>query len=188
MLLATSPENQKGIYLLASAYREKKMYDLSTASFNKITADSDLYASARINMGMILKQENRIEEAMGIIKEGILRKKDTPGFYLFLSSLQEGNKDLAAAEGTLKEGLLASPENIDLHYSLGVFFEKTDRFQESIREMEIVLKNNPDHVDALNFIGYLYADKGINLEKAEIMIKKALQLKPENGYIMDSML
>jgi tetratricopeptide (TPR) repeat protein len=163
------------------------MHDQAMVSFEKITADSELYASARINIGMILKQENRREEAVQTIREAILRKKDTPGFYLFLSSLQEGNGDLPAAKKTLEEGLLVSPENVDLHYNLGVLYEKTNHFQESIKEMEIVLKNNPDHADALNFIGYLYADQGINLEHAEIMLKKALQLKPDNGYVMDSM-
>jgi tetratricopeptide (TPR) repeat protein len=157
------------------------------ASFDKIIPESDLYTSARINMGMILKQENKTAEAMAMIREAIRKKKDAPGFYLFLSTLQEGNKDFAAAEKTLKEGLLASQGNTDLHYSLGVLYEKTDRFQESIQEMEIVIKNDPEHADALNFIGYIYADKGINLEKAEIMIKKALRLKPDNGYVLDSM-
>ncbi|MBW2652719.1 MAG: tetratricopeptide repeat protein, partial [Deltaproteobacteria bacterium] len=46
---------------------------------------------------------------------------------------------------------------------------------------------NPDNADALNYIGYTYADKGINLDKAEKLIKRALELKPQDGYIIDSM-
>jgi tetratricopeptide (TPR) repeat protein len=53
--------------------------------------------------------------------------------------------------------------------------------------MEAILKENPDHADALNFLGYTYAEKGIKLDDAEKMIKKALQLKPGNGYMLDSL-
>ena len=53
--------------------------------------------------------------------------------------------------------------------------------------MEQVLRLNPDQANALNFIGYTWAEKGINLDKAEEMIKKALKLKPGDGYIQDSL-
>jgi tetratricopeptide (TPR) repeat protein len=53
--------------------------------------------------------------------------------------------------------------------------------------MEVVLEVDPENAEALNFIGYTYADKGIHLEKAEILIKKALELKPGNGYMIDSL-
>ena len=79
------------------------------------------------------------------------------------------------------------PDSVDLYYGLGVLFEKTDRFEESIAAMKTVLKFDPDHAEALNFIGYLYADRGIHLDEAERMIKKALPLKPGNGYMIDSL-
>jgi tetratricopeptide (TPR) repeat protein len=83
--------------------------------------------------------------------------------------------------------MLLLPQNVDLYYSLGVLYEKTNRFEESIHQMRTLLKIDPDHADALNFIGYSYADRGINLGEAEKMIQKALQLKPGNGYMIDSL-
>jgi len=53
--------------------------------------------------------------------------------------------------------------------------------------MEDVLEVDPEHANALNFIGYSWADKEINLDKAEEMIKKALEKKPDDGYIIDSL-
>jgi tetratricopeptide (TPR) repeat protein len=46
---------------------------------------------------------------------------------------------------------------------------------------------NPKHAEALNYLGYSYADKGINLNEALSLINRALELKPESGYIMDSL-
>jgi tetratricopeptide (TPR) repeat protein len=68
-----------------------------------------------------------------------------------------------------------------------VLFEKTGRFEDGIQQMQKILAINPDHADALNFVGYSYADRGIHLSKAEEMIKKALQLKPGSAYILDSL-
>ena len=68
-----------------------------------------------------------------------------------------------------------------------MIYEKTNRLAESIKEMEKVLAIDPENAEALNFIGYSYADRGINLEEAEKMIIKALEIKPYNGYLMDSL-
>jgi tetratricopeptide (TPR) repeat protein len=53
--------------------------------------------------------------------------------------------------------------------------------------MREVLAINSNNADALNFIGYLYAERGIHLREARILIKKALAVKPDDGYILDSL-
>jgi tetratricopeptide (TPR) repeat protein len=53
--------------------------------------------------------------------------------------------------------------------------------------MEQILKINPDHALALNYVGYTYADKGIRLQEALDLLTKANQIKPEDGYIIDSL-
>jgi tetratricopeptide (TPR) repeat protein len=68
-----------------------------------------------------------------------------------------------------------------------VLFEKTDRFEAGIQQMRLILVIDPDHADALNFIGYSYADRDIHLSEAEELIKKASRLKPGNAYIIDSL-
>ena len=67
------------------------------------------------------------------------------------------------------------------------FWRKLNRFEESIKSMEKVLDIDPQNADALNFIGYSYADRGIHLDEAEQMIVQALKIKPDNGYILDSL-
>ena len=53
--------------------------------------------------------------------------------------------------------------------------------------MQRALEHNPDNADALNFIGYTWAERGENLDEAERIIVRALELRPENGYIVDSL-
>jgi tetratricopeptide (TPR) repeat protein len=57
----------------------------------------------------------------------------------------------------------------------------------SIDTMKMVIKLSPDDAEALNYLGYTYADLGINLDEAETLIQTALKLKPNDGYITDSL-
>ena len=53
--------------------------------------------------------------------------------------------------------------------------------------MQEVLKRNPENAQALNYIGYVWAERGENLDEAEQMIRKAVRLNPKDGYIIDSL-
>jgi tetratricopeptide (TPR) repeat protein len=66
--------------------------------------------------------------------------------------------------------MTAHPRNVDLPYSLGVLYEKSGRFSESITLMEGILSIEPNHADALKFIGYSYADRGMRFDEAEQLI------------------
>jgi len=186
-ILKRNTNDHRARYLLASTFEEKKSYTQAIDQFNMIPVESELYGNAQMNIGVILKREGKIDEAIAVMTRAIKNNNKMPGPYVFLSSLYEEKKKLSSAEDILKEGLLLSPQSTDLHYSLGVLYEKTNRFQESIKEMESVLKIDPDNAEALNFIGYTFADRGIKLDEAEKMIKKALDLKPGNGYMIDSL-
>jgi tetratricopeptide (TPR) repeat protein len=53
--------------------------------------------------------------------------------------------------------------------------------------MQLALEQNPDNASALNYVGYSFAEKGVRLDEAEGMIQRALELRPDDGYITDSL-
>ncbi len=57
---------------------------------------------------------------------------------------------------------------------------------QGVEQMQSILKINPENVDALNYIGYTWTQKGEHLDEAGKMLKRALVLRPNNGYIQDS--
>ena len=60
-------------------------------------------------------------------------------------------------------------------------------FSKGEAELETLLQRNPDEAGVNNDLGYLYADQGKNLEKAEAMIRKALREEPKNAAYLDSL-
>lgn len=186
-LVREFPTEYRIIYLLGTTYEEIRAYDAALETLRSIPASSEHFGSAQIRVGMILKKQQGTAVAVDSLLAAIAKKKDAPGLYAYLASLYEEDKQYDAAEEHLHAGLHFNPGSIDLHFSLGVLYEKTNRFDQSIAAMQEVLKVEPDHAEALNFIGYMYADRGIRLDEAEQMIRKALQLKPGNAYMIDSL-
>jgi tetratricopeptide (TPR) repeat protein len=85
-------------------------------------------------------------------------------------------------------GLLeASPDDAELLYNIGVIHGEAKRSEEALRWMERALAKQPDHAGALNYIGYSWAERGTNLDQAEQYITRALQIRPDDGYITDSL-
>jgi tetratricopeptide (TPR) repeat protein len=186
-LLKEYPTEYRLMYLLGTTYEESGNKEKAMETLRGVSPASEHFANAQIRIGMILKKQKKVNEAVDSLLIAIRKKKDAPGLYAYLAYLHEDQKEFKAAEEIIREGLQNNPGSVDLHYSLGVLFEKAGRFEESMQAMRTVLKLELDHAEALNFIGYLYADRGINLDEAEQMIKKALHLKPGNGYIIDSL-
>ncbi len=186
-VLESRPDNCRAIYFLAGAYEKKEQYADAMKELETIPEESELYTTSRIRMGFILKKEGHTGKAIELIRKEVEKSSKDLEFYRFLTALYEEENRLGDAEDVLKKALSFSPQDIDLHYKLGVMYGKENKHQESVREMKAVLKLDPGNANAINFIGYSYAERGIRLDEAEKLIKKALRLKPDSGYIMDSL-
>ena len=112
-------------------------------------------------------------------------KRSESYLLLGLTYLQTEQYQLASAR--LEEGIQHDPTNADLHFNLGTAYDKMNRFDDLVREMERALSLDPKHADALNYLGYSYADRGVRIEQALELTQRAVALKPENGYYVDSL-
>lgn len=68
-----------------------------------------------------------------------------------------------------------------------MIYDKWGRKDDSIAAMKTVIQLEPENANALNYLGYTYADMGTQLDEAERLIRKAVALKPGDGYITDSL-
>lgn len=73
------------------------------------------------------------------------------------------------------------------HYYLAVVFEELDRFEDTESHLKQYLEMEPDDAEVMNFLGYLYAEKGVKLDEAEKLLQRALQAHPENPFYLDSL-
>lgn len=187
LVLSKFPDDNRTRYFLASSYDKNGQHMKAFNEFKTVSQDSKLYPSALTHMALILKDAGRSKEAIELIRGAVAGKEGEADLYGLLASLYDADNQIDLAENTLIEAIKVFPDDIDLRYKLAVIYEKTDRFSESVIEMKKLLKIDKNNAEALNFIGYGYADRGIKLDEAERLIKKALELKPDNGFITDSL-
>lgn len=114
-------------------------------------------------------------------------EKGNPLIFVYAGNSYVELKNYNKAEEILREGLSLFDSDDDLNFQIAIVYDKTGRFEDMERHLKKAFELNPKNADALNYLGYTYADKGINLEEALSLIKRALELKPDNGYITDSL-
>jgi Flp pilus assembly protein TadD len=81
----------------------------------------------------------------------------------------------------------ADPKNDKFHFTLGAALDQNKQREDGMTEMKKAIELNPANAQALNYLGYSYAEKGTNLGEAEKLIKRALDIEPEDGFYVDSL-
>jgi tetratricopeptide (TPR) repeat protein len=187
-IVSAWPNDEEARYYLAAALEESEDLDEAYRKFDLVAAGSDYFVNARVHMAYILEKQEKTGEAIELLRQTITQTSEhPPQLYLVLASLYEIREEHESAIGALREGLQYNNENTDLYYRLGIILGKLKRIDESIKQMETVIEIDPRHADALNYIGYTYADENIHLDRALEFIEKAIKYKPNSGYIIDSL-
>jgi tetratricopeptide (TPR) repeat protein len=79
------------------------------------------------------------------------------------------------------------PDDISVLFQLGAAYERTGQIEKSEATFLALLDREPAHASSLNYLGYMWADQGVNLERAETMLIEAVRQEPRNGAFVDSL-
>jgi tetratricopeptide (TPR) repeat protein len=185
-ILARSPDQPDVLYFLGTVRAEAKDEAGAIAAFERVPADNERYADARLQLAGIHERRRDFDAAL---REAEAARKRAPSrqLDLYVSSLRSRAGDFEGAKAALEVMLAEAPDDEEILYNLGVLNGEAGRQDEALAAMQQVLAKNPNHAGALNYIGYTWADRGQNLDEAERMIRRALELRPDDGYIVDSL-
>lgn len=181
-------DNSEARYLLAVLYMEAEAWTDALEMLSKINPSDDEFEDSVVLQSRIYHQTDQIEQGIALLQRHLDDKGSRKElFYILASSLYQESGQSDKATEILATGITMYPESEKLLFEYGLQLERTDRLEEAIEAMEQLLEYNPDHAEALNFIGYSWADTDRNLEQALVYITRAMELKPGNGYIQDSL-
>ena len=185
-ILEKNPESDRIQFYLGNAYELNKQNDKALHHFKKIDPSSSLYSDATLHCVNLVKQTSGLVEARAYLLESTVRAPMIRNFYIYQASLEEDDRKLEKAIQILEGALEKFPKDERIQYYLGTLYDRTGQVDKSLEKMESILKVNPENVDALNYLGYTWTIQGVRLGEAGRVLKKALQLRPQNGYIQDS--
>ncbi len=175
-------------YLLGILYSEQEQFQESLAVLTGIEPQQEEFEDAVIMRVRLLREIGEAEQALQMLNDYTADKTTRkPLFFVMAASLYQDSGRPEKAIEILESGRAVYPEDERILFEYGLQLEQDDRLEEAIAVMQKLIEINPDHAEALNFVGYSWADTDRNLEKAREYITRAMQLKPGNGYIQDSL-
>jgi len=186
-ILSARPAELRIRDYLGLMYEEMKEYDKAIQSYQANLEMQPAYLDGHLHLGFLYYRLKRSGEAIPHLQEVVKLNPKQADAYLLLGLTHLQAEHYADASRALEEGVRHNPNNPDLHFNLGTAYDKLNRFDDVVRAMEAALNLDPKHADALNYLGYTYADRGVKIQEAISLTQRAVSLKPDNGYYIDSL-
>jgi tetratricopeptide (TPR) repeat protein len=184
-------KNLRQLSVLAALYRlAEKPEDAIRAAREALKLDPNDY-DAQMQLAVLLSQTGKLPEAVEMLEAAVKRDPNNPGPAMILGMIltTAGKNDEAIK--LLKGVLEKFPNNDEVvaqaRQHLSIVYVNLGDYAKGEAELEAILERTPDEPGVNNDLGYLYAEQGKNLEKAEVMIRKALADKPDNYAYLDSL-
>jgi tetratricopeptide (TPR) repeat protein len=185
------PDSQKRAQLLLiDTYREERDIDRAISETKKALADSPGDPNLTVTLAMLYGEKTDGAEATKLL-EGLLQgNQHDQEIYVDLAQVQERAKQYPEAEKSAEkaEQMAHGPaDKENAWFMLGAIYERQNKFEQAEQEFRKVLQQNPNNAPALNYYGYMLADRGVRLDQATSLIEKAVRRDPNNGAYLDSL-
>ncbi|BAQ16492.1 FOG: TPR repeat [Methyloceanibacter caenitepidi] len=176
---------------LAEAYSEAEKYEDEIAAFENVPESSPLWLNVQIQKAFALASLERIDDAKAVLEKIIAENPDDIRPLDALGSILRSKErhEEAREYYTRAIDLVDKPtqRNWALYYARGVTNERLKDWPAAEADFKKALELNPDESLILNYLGYSWVDQGMNLDQAMDYIRKAVSLKPDDGYYVDSL-
>lgn len=191
------PDSDKIRYYLGALYQQTQKFHEAIAQYNIIKSDSPLYGDAGIQIGQMLSFLSSDSSGKIIPTEEVKfsifiqeRAKEIPELSVEFNMIQatfyeeahEFDKAIKALD-SVKNHKNYSDQHRYYHASM---LERVGKVDEARTMIKAILAKDENNPHALNFLGYSYLDRNENMDEAFRLISKAVELRPEDGYIRDS--
>lgn len=173
-------------YLIDANISAKKYGDAVTLAEQASAGKPPDLRIARLQ-ARALHLSGRNDAAIGVLQSVVQAQPDDPAAYVALAqAYTEANRGGDAVK-LLEDARAKIPGDDDLTFELGAVLDRQKRFGDAEAAFRQLIDRDPDNAAALNYLGYMLADRGERLDESVKYLKKAVQLEPENGSYLDSL-
>ncbi len=187
------PTHAEAYFLLGGlAYDAKKLPE-AVDYFQKTILLKPDFDQAYYNLAAAQINANHPDAALSTLEKA--RERFKQNFMVeFMSALACSKKEdyPAAINHFVTAEVIARATNTNqlnnrFYFQLGAVYERNKNYEEAEKYFKKSLELSPDYSEALNYLGYMWADRGEHLEEARQMIEKAVKQEPENAAFLDSL-
>ncbi|EKF19912.1 hypothetical protein NA2_06208 [Nitratireductor pacificus pht-3B] len=189
--LALQPDSDDVLIQLASVAEQQSEPEQAIAYYERIEADSPWRRLAELQTGLNLADLDRHDEAVAFLDAAVAKDPDDMRAYLSLGRVHAVRKDYRAAADVFDRAVarLKDPQREDyaIYYQRGIAYERLKEWDKAEPNFHKALELYPDQPQVLNYLGYSWVDMNIKLEEGLALIRRAVELRPNDGYIVDSL-
>ena len=177
--------------LLGDIYVDTKQYQNAISSYEQTPLSSPLRINADTEIAINLQRLERTKEAQEKLKDIIVRDPANYDALVTLGNIYRSNEEFPLAAETYSKAMALlttlEKDHWRILYYRGIAYERQKMWDKAEADFRKALSLSPDEPLILNYLGYSMIEKKVNLNEALGMVKKAVELKPNDGYIVDSL-
>lgn len=178
-------------YALGELYDQLKSYQLAASAFDRVPRDSPLWLNAQLRKAYDLNSLERIADAKVLLTDLVKAYPDDMRSHYTLGNLLRGNKEYAQAIEHYNNAIAklgpSDKSQWSVYYARGVCYERIKDWPKAEADLRKALELDPNQELTLNYLGYSWVDQSLNLKEATELIRRAVQLRPNDGYFVDSL-
>jgi tetratricopeptide (TPR) repeat protein len=129
----------------------------------------------------------RTDEAVALLRSTVGNAPGEPTAYLALANLLSEGKRNDEAHDVLDQAATRFPKDPSVPFQRGALYERAGQLAQAETAFRDVLAMEPNHAPSLNYLGYMFAERGVRLDEALVLIERALTIDPNNGAYLDSL-
>jgi Flp pilus assembly protein TadD len=191
LALYLEPTHPLALIALADLYSSVKKAQLAIKLYERVPVTSPLRRNANIQLAIDLDGLERTDEAKKQLEKLIAERPKDLEAILALGNILRGRKKFAECGEVYSKGVatIEQPKKSDwiIYYFRGICFERARQWAKAEADFKKALDLFPEQPQVLNYLGYSWIDQGVNLDDGMRMIRRAVEQRPEDGYIIDSL-
>ena len=191
LALWMAPENGLAVITLADVYDRLKQAERANDTYDLVAEGSPLRRSADLQIAINLEQLERKDEAVQRLEKIVATDPKDIDALNTLGNIYRARKDFGRAADTYTKAIATidkpDPGFWALYYFRGIAHERTKQWPKAEADFKKALELYPEQPMVLNYLGYSWVDQGLNLDEAFKMLKRAVEQRPTDGYIVDSL-
>jgi len=191
LALYLAPSHPLALLSLADLYEAMKKPELANKIYERVLPTSPLQRNAQIQLAMNLDTLDQSDEAKAHLEKLIAANPGDVEAIMALGNVLRGRKQFAECADIYSKAVSTITKeekpNWVLYYFRGICYERSKQWSKAEADLRKSLELYPEQPLVLNYLGYSWIDQGVNLDDGMSMIKRAVEQRADDGYIVDSL-